>query len=151
MSYARNKRAKERRKARINIADIEKLQERRKQKIQRDNLEKEEKIKTLIKIEEELGITLVHGAMTYKCEECGKSWEMWLEIGVEGREKIMPCPFIIRCRCGGTAVHIDWQNDIYLPEPRPLGENMSYFKLDREGLKKKDVNACGIPILRKEG
>ena len=148
MSYARNKRAKERRKAREDIIYIEKLQENRKNKLQKEMTDEEKKIKTLIKIEEEMGITLVHGAMTYKCEECGKSWKMWLEVGVEGREKIMPCPFMIRCKCGGTAVHIDWQNDIWLPEPRPLGENMNYFKLDKKGLKKKDSNACGIPILR---
>ncbi len=100
------------------------------------------------KVEEEMGNTLVHGAMTYECEECGKTWKMWLEVGVEGKDKIMPCPFIIRCKCGGMAKHINWQNDIWLPEPRPLGENMSYFKLDREGLKKKDINTCGIPVLR---
>lgn len=148
MSYARNKRAKERRKARQDNIDIEKILENRKSKLQKEMADKEEKIKTLIKIEKEMKITLVHGAMTYKCEECGKSWKMWLEVGVEGRDKIMPCPFIIRCKCGGTAVHIDFQNDIWLPEPRPLADNMSYFKLDREGLKKKDSRACGIPILR---
>ena len=25
---------------------------------------------------------------------------------------------------------------------------MSYFKLDRRGLKEKDNNACGVPVLR---
>ena len=148
MSYVRNKRAKERRRNRIDIIYIEKLQKQRNAKLQKEILENEEKIKTLIKIEEEMGITLVHGAMTYECEECGQTWEMWLEVGVEGKDKIMPCPFIIRCKCGGMAKHINWQNDIWLPEPRPLGENMSYFKLDRNDLKKKDSNACGIPVLR---
>lgn len=148
MSYARNKRAKERRKYRQEIIDIEELQENRKNRIQKEMEDKEKKIKTLIRIEEEMQITLVHGAMTYKCEECGKSWRMWLEVGVEGKDKIMPCPFTIRCKCGGTAAHINWQNDIWLPQPMPLGENMSYFKLDKKGLKKKDSNACGIPILR---
>lgn len=148
MSYARNKRAKERRRNRIDIIDIEKLQKQRNENLQKERLENEEKIKILMKVEEEMGITLVHGAMTYECEECGKTWKMWLEVGVEGKNKIMPCPFIIRCKCGGIAKHINWQNDIDLPEPRPLGENMSYFKLDRKGLKKKDNNACGIPILR---
>ena len=101
-----------------------------------------------MKIEQELGITLVHGAMTYECENCGKSWRMWLEIGVEGKNKIMPCPFIIRCKCGGMAKHINWQDDIWLPEARPLGDNMSYFKLDREGIDKHNNNACGIAVLR---
>ena len=148
MSYARNKRAKERRRYRTDIIDIEKLQKKKEENRQKEILENEEKIKTLIKVEEEMGVTLVHGAMTYECEECGKSWRMWLEVGVEGKDKVMPCPFIIRCKCGGMAKHIDWQNDICLPEPRPLEENMSYFKLDRKGLKKKDSNACGISVLR---
>ena len=148
MSYARNKRAKERRRNRAENINIEKLEKQRKENLQKEILENEEKIKTLIKVEEEMGITLVHGAMTYECEECGKTWKMWLEIGVEGKDKVMPCPFIIRCKCGGMAKHINWQDDINLPEPRPLGENMSYFKLDRRGLKKKDSNACGIPVIK---
>lgn len=148
MSYARNKRAKERRRNRVEIINIENLEKQRKESLQKEILENEEKIKTLIKVEEKMGITLVHGAMTYECEECGKTWRMWLEIGVEGKDKLMPCPFIIRCKCGGMAKHINWQDDINLPEPRPLGENMSYFKLDRRGLKKKDSNACGIPVLK---
>lgn len=148
MSYARNKRAKERRRNRVEINNIGKLEKKRKENLQKEILENEEKIKTLIKVEEEMGITLVHGAMTYECEECGETWRMWLEIGVEGKYKLMPCPFIIRCNCGGMAKHINWQDDINLPEPRPLGENMSYFKLDRRGLKKKDSNACGIPVLK---
>lgn len=148
MSYARNKRAKERRRNRIENIDAEKLIEQREDKIRQQLIEKENEVQTLLKIEKELGITLVHGAMTYECESCGDKWRMWLEIGVEGRDSIMPCPFMIRCKCGGMARHIDWNNDIWLPEPRPLGENMSYFKLDRKGLKKKDSNACGIPILR---
>lgn len=148
MSYARNKRAKERRRNRTDIIDIEKLQKQRNENLQKEKLENEERIKTLIKVEEEMGVTLVHGAMTYECEECGKSWRMWLEVGVEGKDKVMPCPFIIRCKCGGMAKHIDWQNDIWLPEPRPLRENMSYFKLDRKGLNKKDNHACGIPVLK---
>ena len=148
MSYARNKRAKERRRNRAESINIEKLERQREENLQKEILENEEKIKTLIKVEEEMGITLVHGAMTYGCEKCGKTWKMWLEIGVEGKYKIMPCPFIIRCKCGGMAKHINWQDDINLPEPRPLEENMSYFKLDRRILKKKDSNACGIPVIK---
>ena len=148
MSYARNKRAKERRRNRAESINIEKLERQREENLQKEILGNEEKIKTLIKVEEEMGITLVHGAMTYECEKCGKTWKMWLEIGVEGKYKIMPCPFIIRCKCGGMAKHINWQDDINLPEPRPLEENMSYFKLDRRILKKKDSNACGIPVIK---
>lgn len=148
MSYARNKRAKERRRAKKEEFNIERAIEQRKKEQQKKQTENEERVERAIKISEELNMTLVHGAMTYECENCGKSWKMWLEIGVEGKDKLMPCPFIIRCKCGGMAKHIDWQNDIWLPEPRPLGEDMSYFKLDKQGLKKKDANACGIPILK---
>lgn len=148
MSYARNKRAKERRRNRIDEIDIERLQQQRKRVQIKEQQENKENIERLLKIQDELNITLVHGAMTYECEECGKSWRMWLEVGVEGEDKLMPCPFIIKCKCGGMAKHINWQDDIWLPEPRPLGENMSYFKLDKKGLKKQDDNACGIPVLK---
>lgn len=148
MSYARNKRKKERRTNEDLIYNLNRLQKKRKEEMQKEIIKNNEELETLLKIEKELGITLVHGAMTYECESCGKSWKMWLEIGVEGRNKIMPCPFIIRCKCGGMAKHINWQDDINLPEPRPLGENMSYFKLDKKGLEKKDSNACGIPIIK---
>ena len=99
---------------------------------------------------------LVHGAMIYECEKCGKKWRMWLEVGVEGPgdyetgQKLMPCPFMITCACGGDAKHTDWHNDIRLPEPRPLMDNMSYFKLDRKGLKKKYNMACGIPVVKSD-
>ena len=91
---------------------------------------------------------LVHGAMQYRCEKCGKEWRMWLEVGVEGENKKMPCPFSIRCKCGGLAQHINWQDDIWLPKPIPLEEKMSYFQLDRKGLNNHDSNACGIPVLK---
>ena len=147
MSYARNKRVKERRKNRITDLDFEKIEQTKKEMLEKNIIENEDNINKLLEVEKHLGKTLVHGAMTYECEECGKTWRMWLEIGVEGPNKVMPCPFVIRCKCGGIAKHIDWQNDIWLPQPMPLGENMSYFKLDKKGMKKKDTDACGIPIL----
>ena len=57
MSYARNKRAKERRKNSTDIIDIEKLQKQRNEKLQKEILENEERIKTLIKVEEEMRVT----------------------------------------------------------------------------------------------
>ena len=142
MSYARNKRKKER-KRRNNIVE----------EFKRNKMDKEQKviinyINRYIEIKKISKMTLVHGAFTYECEECGKTWKMWLEVGVEGKDSAMPCPFIIRCKCGGMAKHISWQDDVKLPEPRPLGKNMSYFKLDEKGLKRHDENACGIPVLR---
>lgn len=134
MSYAKRKRSKQRRKLRTSNyeLDIDKMKQQYAKKKQED----------------ELGTILVHGAMTYECESCGNSWRMWLEVGVEGRDKIMPCPFIIRCKCGGMARHVDWQNDIYLPNPMPIGDNMSYFKLDKKGLKRHKEDVCGIPVLK---
>lgn len=86
---------------------------------------------------------LVHGGMKYRCESCGKSWFMSLEIGVEdfgkhGRPH-QPAPFIIKCDCGGLAQDISG----YLPFPavRPLLPGLRYFAYDSS---KRD-DACGQP------
>ena len=107
---------------------------------------------------------MIKGSLTYKCDDCNKQWKMFLECGVgscksdkswkqcEGcklSNGVMPCPFIIGCLCGGTAKHIDWHKDTFLPHPMPVFDHMSYFKLDREGLKNKNLRAHGIPIVRK--
>ena len=88
-------------------------------------------------------MTMVHGGMHYRCESCSEEWIMWLEIGVEDRGRHgrthQPCPFVIRCDCGGEAVHVDWNRDIQLPGPRPIGEGMRYFSYDHSG----DPMACG--------
>lgn len=88
---------------------------------------------------------LVHGGMKYRCEDCGESWFMCLEIGVEdfgknGRQH-QPSPFIIRCDCGGCAYDISG----YLPLPsiRPLIKGMKYFAYDNSG----DDLACGQPSI----
>lgn len=135
MSYVRNKRKKNRVKTDFKFEKSESFKDK-------------SEINRYIEINKQTGITLVHGAFNYECEQCGKKWKMWLEFGVEGKNKVMPCPFIIRCKCGGNAVHTNWQEDIYLPHEMPLGENMSYFKLDKKRLKKHDENACGIPVLK---
>lgn len=92
--------------------------------------------------------TLVHGGMKYRCEKCGESWFMQLEIGVEDHGKNgkphQPCPFIIKCpKCGGTAMDISG----YLPLPnvRLLFEGMPYFAYDGSGAD----GACGKPIYGK--
>ena len=50
---------------------------------------------------------LVHGAMKYRCDKCGRSWWMFLEKGIEEFGKNhKPSPFCIMCRCGGTAMDV---------------------------------------------
>jgi len=93
---------------------------------------------------------MVHGAMWYKCNKCGRKWRMWLEKGLEDREqdKIYPkahkpVPFTIGCTCGGLANHVEWQDDISLGGYRPIADHMSYFKNDPN-------SDCGVPIVRGE-
>ena len=94
---------------------------------------------------------MVHGAMNYKCESCGRTFRMWLEKGLEDKmqdkilpEKHKPVPFTIGCLCGGMVSHFAWQTDITLDDYRPLGSNMNYFE------NKEDVE-CGVPHLRTDG
>lgn len=84
---------------------------------------------------------LVHGVMMYKCEQCGKLEPMYLEKGVEGADKEIPCPFTICCpKCAGWMNHVLWRMDTYFA-PRPLEDNESYFA--------KDIKyGCGKPIFR---
>ncbi len=91
---------------------------------------------------------LVHGAMYYKCEECGKIHLMWLEKGLEDREQDKehpelhkPVPFCVACTCGGTATHFLWQSDIHLDGYQELAENESYFENSPD-------EDCGKPHLR---
>lgn len=93
---------------------------------------------------------LVHGAMLYKCECCGKIFQMWLEKGLEDKNQDAinpsshkPAPFTIGCLCGGTMQHIAWQNDIHLGDYRPLKEHENYFENspDRD---------CGISHIRND-
>ena len=81
-------------------------------------------------------------AMWYECRDCGKRWRMWLELGLEEHgDNHKPVPFTVRCKCGGTAYHVDWKDDLILDSPRPILEQMNYFanKLDSD---------CGVPVLR---
>lgn len=91
---------------------------------------------------------LVHGAMLYQCECCGRVFRMWLEKGLEDRKQDeinpgshKPVPFCIDCLCGGLAKHIAWQNDIHLDEYRLLKENENYFENSPE-------SNCGISHFR---
>ena len=84
---------------------------------------------------------IVHGKMKYHCNNCGESWAMYLEIGVEDNGKNgkphQPCPFCIPCKCGGFAVDISGY--IPLPLNRNLLPGMKYFAYDQS----KKENACG--------
>lgn len=93
---------------------------------------------------------LVHGAMLYQCECCGRMFQMWLEKGLEDRKYDnanpgyhKPVPFCIGCLCGGVAKHIAWQNDIHLDEYRPLKESENYFENSPE-------STCGIAHFRND-
>ena len=84
---------------------------------------------------------LIHGAMKYKCEKCGKEWWMSLEVGVEDHGKNgrphQPCPFCIPCECGGIANDISGY--ISAPAIETLNSGVKYFAYDKSG--KED--ACG--------
>ena len=81
-------------------------------------------------------------AMKYRCEECGKEWWMWLQTGLEEHgEDHKPVPFGIRCKCGGTAFHVDWNEDKYLSEPIPITESMNYFANNPN-------HECGVSMIR---
>jgi hypothetical protein len=87
---------------------------------------------------------LVHGAMKYYCKDCGKSWWMFLEKGLEEPgENHKPVPFIIRCKCGGFARDVSGIIKISHTkkgEYTDLPKGASYFKND----KKYD---CGKPVI----
>lgn len=81
-------------------------------------------------------------AFIYKCEDCGKSFLMWLQKGLEEPgENHKPVQFIIQCKCGGMATHVDWNNDIKLNHDVLILDHMNYFafKANRD---------CGIAVLR---
>ena len=92
-----------------------------------------------------MSTVLVHGAMKYKCEKCGKEWWMFLEKGIEEPgENHKPSPFVIRCKCGGMArdisgiCKIPWlqRNKYYV-----LPDSESYFA-------NKKNSDCGVPVLK---
>lgn len=93
---------------------------------------------------------MVHGAMNYECEVCGKGFLMWLEKGLEDKVSDIlngnhkPVPFTIPCLCGGVARHVRWNEDVHLDEYADLQENMSYFSND-------DDCDCGVPHIRTNG
>lgn len=86
-------------------------------------------------------VPLVHGRMIYRCEQCGKSWAMFLEKGIEEfGENHKPSPFTIGCPyCGGWAMDISGIRKIPGSEYLPLPEGGHYFA-NMEG------KNCGVPV-----
>jgi len=86
---------------------------------------------------------IIHGAMKYRCEKCGKSWWMFLEKGIEefgkNGEPHKPSPFVIRCKCGRMAQDISGICKLPNAEYAPLPPGESYFA------NKKDQE-CAVPI-----
>lgn len=85
-------------------------------------------------------VPLVHGRMIYRCEQCGRSWAMFLEKGIEEfGEDHKPSPFTIGCPyCGGWAMDVSGIQKIpggYIPLP----EGGHYFA-NTEG------KNCGAPV-----
>lgn len=89
---------------------------------------------------------LIHGRMIYRCEQCGKSWPMYLEKGVEEfGANHKPSPFTITCPyCGGLAMDVSGIQKVPGGEYVTLPDGYGYFA----NLEDRD---CGVPILREVG
>lgn len=94
---------------------------------------------------------MVHTAMHYKCEKCGKVFQFWLEKGLEDSKQDeinplnhKPVPFCIGCLCGGIAQHFAWGSDMHLDDYRPLKEDENYFK-------NAENEDCGVSHFRNFG
>ena len=89
---------------------------------------------------------LIHGRMIYRCEQCGKSWPMYLEKGVEEfGANHKPSPFTITCPyCGGLAMDVSGIQKVPGGGYVTLPDGYGYFA----NLEDRD---CGVPILREVG
>ena len=90
---------------------------------------------------------LCHGSFVYECEKCGTRFSVFLEKGVEGKNKIMPCPFVIGCRhsdCNGLARHTEWQSDKTDMPLFPLPAGKLFFRLNKK-------EGCGVATLYEGG
>lgn len=91
-------------------------------------------------------LILIHGRMIYRCENCGKSWPMYLEKGIEEfGENHKPSPFTIKCPyCGGWAMDVLGIQKVPGGGYVPLPDGCRYFA----NLEDKD---CGVPMLYETG
>ena len=94
------------------------------------------------------GEVFVTRSMIYECEECGRSWRMYLQEGLESHgADHKPVPFSIRCSCGGMAQHVRWYLDEKYNPAIAISDKMDYFA-------NYPWEECGVPILsaqRKRG
>lgn len=88
---------------------------------------------------------LTHGFMKYKCENCNKEWNMWLEKGIEDKKDYektkvwKPSPFVIECpycKCFAK----DVSGYVPITSYRPLFDHMSRFENQAE-------SDCGVPVV----
>ena len=93
-------------------------------------------------IAEEMKTTrLCHGGMKYRCEKCGRTGWMLLEVGLEqpglGHK---PVPFTIQCpHCRGWARDVSGLVRNPFGEIRPIPEDACYFE-NRAGIEH------GVPV-----
>ncbi len=86
---------------------------------------------------------IVYGKMIYRCEECGKSWPMYLEKGIEEfGENHKLSPITIICpHCGGWAMDVSGIIKLPYEAYLPISDEIGYFA-NVEG---KD---CGVPVFQ---
>lgn len=72
---------------------------------------------------------LIHGRMIYRCEQCGNSWPMYLEKGIEEfGENHKPSPFMIVCPfCEEWAMDVSGIQKVPGGGYVPLPDGYSYF------------------------
>ena len=89
---------------------------------------------------------LIHGRMIYRCEQCGKSWPMYLEKGVEEfGANHKPSPFTITCPyCGGLAMDVSGIQKVPGGGYVTLPDGYGYFA-------NLEDRACGVPMLYEVG
>lgn len=93
--------------------------------------------------EEYLPVPLIHGRMIYRCENCGKSWPMYLEKGIEEfGEDHKPSPFTIGCPyCGGLAMDVSGIQKVPGGGYVPLPDGYNYFA-------NREDHRCGVPTFK---
>jgi len=87
------------------------------------------------------GVRMIWAYMIYVCQDCGHSFNMYLEEGLEqGGKHHKPVPFAITCpKCGGFHCYDSSGLIELFTGPRPLNANEHYFK----NTLKAD---CGVPV-----
>ena len=73
---------------------------------------------------------IVYGKMIYRCEECGKSWPMYLEKGIEEfGENHKLSPITIICpHCGGWAMDVSGIIKLPYEAYLPISDEIGYLR-----------------------